>query len=57
MSSTIRAENSDDVINAVETPTIIGISSASGPSEIQDALDDWCAGGGIPEFEDDPAES
>lgn len=31
---------------------IVGVSSASGPSGVQDALDDWCATGGIPEDEE-----
>lgn len=30
----------------------VGISSASGPSEVQDALDEWCASGGALEYDD-----
>lgn len=38
--------------NLPEAPGIIGISSASGPSEHQEEIDQWIEEGGMPEFDD-----
>jgi len=38
--------------NLPEAPEIIGISSASGPSEHQEEIDRWIEEGGMPDFDE-----